>query len=631
MTAFFSGACLLIRASWPLFLASALILVAPPAPTSASSKQKPRTALLVQEALTAEAKGKEDERGESLARIIETDPDFAPARWAAGYVQRGEEWVKYDEIDREHVQNDVLAEYRQLRDAAPDSAGGHLKIAKWCHSRGLPDERRAHLLRALDLDPNRADIRELLKMVQVSGVWMLPGEARQAVERGNQAVADLKHWLPKIERIRLSLSGPAGRQRDMAAKHVRTIHDHRATVALETVLAPASDEAGMAVVDALAAMKRPAAALALARLATFSESLETTDAARAKLKTLSFYSFVPAMLSSLVVPGVVQTRIVPGSAGRLLFHQSIVYEGTDRKVAAVFDNAYRIGKGAYGPGSDALVAANALGSATTAMRALAVDARNHQLEQTNHRIMETLRVVTGQKLPDDPRAWWQWWNALNEIVTEGSKPTDALYVSLGQFVPSMEFPLPTPSTRPPQIPAGAEAIMRPLPKANIWDPHSCLIAGTPIWTDRGPVAIEAIRIGDRVLAQDVVSGELAYKPVLRTTIRRRAPLFHISLPGEVIIASGGHPFWIAGQSWMNAKQLIAGMMIHTVTGTVPITAVREEKDADQPVFNLIVEDFHNYFAAKSHLLLHDNTMREPTTGPVPGWMDNDGTVKDLTP
>ena len=30
---------------------------------------------------------------------------------------------------------------------------------------------------------------------------------------------------------------------------------------------------------------------------------------------------------------------------------------------------------------------------------------------------------------------------------------------------------------------------------------------------------EEIRIGDRVLAQDVETGELAYKPVLQTTIR----------------------------------------------------------------------------------------------------------------
>ena len=47
----------------------------------------------------------------------------------------------------------------------------------------------------------------------------------------------------------------------------------------------------------------------------------------------------------------------------------------------------------------------------------------------------------------------------------------------------------------------------------------CLAAGTPVWTDQGLLAIEKISVGDRVLAQDIETGELGYKPVLRTTTR----------------------------------------------------------------------------------------------------------------
>jgi hypothetical protein len=63
------------------------------------------------------------------------------------------------------------------------------------------------------------------------------------------------------------------------------------------------------------------------------------------------------------------------------------------------------------------------------------------------------------------------------------------------------------------------------------------------------------------------------------------------------------------------------MLIHTVTGTVPIEKIEIEENGQQPVYNLVVEDFHDYFAGKSHLLLHDITPREAAPGPVPGWQE----------
>ncbi|HVA48385.1 MAG TPA: polymorphic toxin-type HINT domain-containing protein [Pirellulales bacterium] len=567
-------------------------------PASAAIKPNPHAAAAVQKTLAAEPKGGAASRDQQLAKVIESAPDYSPARWAAGYVEQDGKWMKFDSLPEGDAKNEKVVEYRRLRDQAPDTAEGQLKLANWCRQHSLKEQERAHLLRVLDFEPNRTDLRERLGMVHVGGVWMLPREARQAAARGKQAVADLKHWLPKVEKFRAALEGPAGRVRDLAMEHVRAIRDPSAIVALETVLAPSSDDAGAAVADALAAMKRPEASIALARLAAFSESSDTTDAARAKLKTLPRDHFVPAMLASLVVPGATQTTITSDRYGRLLFQQAFAYEGADRKQVAVFDNVYRI-YSAYGrrrrAGSDGVLAASALGSAETAGRSIAADAQNRRIERTNARIIDTLRDVTGQTLSADPHAWWQWWNDVNEIVPVGDKQTDVTYVVEERALPSFE-------TRA--------------------RPHcSCLIAGTPIWTDRGLVAVDKMQVGDRVLAQDPASGELCYKPVLRTTVRPRAPLIHITLPDETIVASGGHPFWVAGQGWVNASHLQPEMLIHTVTGAVPIEKVELEENGKQPVFNLVVEDFHNYFAGKSHLLLHDITPREPTLGPVPGWQE----------
>lgn len=547
--------------------------------------------------LAAEAKGGASARDRELARLIESAPDYAPARWAAGYVEGDGKWLRFNEWSKRDLENDELAEYWQMRDNLPDTAEGNLKLANWCREHGLREQERVHLLRVLDFEPDRVDLRRRAGMVEVGGIWMSPQEARQAAARGKQAAVNLKHWLPKVERMRSAVNGPEGRLRDLALENVRGIRDVSAIVALETVLAPSSDDAGAAVVDALSAMKRPEAAIALARLGTFSQSSDTTDAARDKLRTLPRDYFVPAMLSSLVIPSTRENRVVFNRYGRLIFEQAFLYERSDRKIASVFDNVYQewqwwgVGQVRGAP----LLAASTLGSARAAQRTIAFDAVNRQIERTNRRIIETLNAVTAQKLPADPSAWWNWWDYVNETVASGKKPTQVAYYEEDTLL----------------------ANYQPPPQRHC----ACLIAGTPILTDHGPVAVDQVKVGDRVLAQDSVSGELAYKPVLRTTVRPRAPLIHISLADETIVASGGHPFWISGQGWVNARQLQPGMLVHTVTGTLRVENTKIEEEGKSPVYNLVVEDFHNYFAGTGQLLLHDITPREPALGPVPGWKE----------
>lgn len=593
-----SSFCLLPSAFFPLpssfcLLSAAFCLFSIPA--SAVGKPKPEEAQL-QNVLALEATGGAHARDSELARLLEEAPHYAPARWAAGYVESDGRWLKFNDLPITDIDVDKLNEYRELRAKTPDAAEGNLALANWCHEQDFKEQERAHLQRVLDFEPDRSDLRKRLGMVEVGGAWLSPQEARQAAERGKQAAADLKHWLPRAEKLRDAVNEPEGRARDFALEQIRAIRDPSAVTALETVLAPVNDDAGEAVADALAEIKRPAAAIALARLATFSQSSETTDAARDKLKALPRDHFVPALLSSLVIPGTRQNRVVYCRYGRVIFEQAFLYERQDRKTAAVFDNVYQ--QWWWDTSlvqAPSLLVASTLGSARAAQRTLAVEAVNRQIERTNGRIIETLREVSGQKLPTDPAAWWKWWNDVNETVLAGKKPTQLSYYEEDTLLANY-----------PGTPLNS---------------HSCLVAGTPVWTDRGSVAINEMRVGDLVLAQDPVSGELAYKPVLQTTVRPRAPLLHISLAGETIVASGGHPFWVAGQGWVNARELQPKMSIHTVTGAVPIEKIETEEKADRPVYNLIVEDFHNYFAGAAHLLLHDTSPREPAPGPVPGWKD----------
>ncbi|MDX1963667.1 MAG: polymorphic toxin-type HINT domain-containing protein [Pirellulales bacterium] len=146
---------------------------------------------------------------------------------------------------------------------------------------------------------------------------------------------------------------------------------------------------------------------------------------------------------------------------------------------------------------------------------------------------------------------------------------------------------------------------------------SCLPAGTPITTSTGLVAIDRIKAGDLVLAQDTATGALGWRPVLKTTTRDPQPLFHILCGAETIRATGGHPFWVVGTGWVKARELQPGMVLHGLKVTEPIRSV-ELVEKPVKTFNLVVEDDHNYFVGQQQVLSHDITIREGVSAVVPG-------------
>ena len=145
---------------------------------------------------------------------------------------------------------------------------------------------------------------------------------------------------------------------------------------------------------------------------------------------------------------------------------------------------------------------------------------------------------------------------------------------------------------------------------------SCLAAGTPVWTESGPTAIEKIQVGDRVLSQDIETGELACRPVCKTTVRPPVQLMKFDAGVETIVCTGGHPFWICGDGWVMARHLAPGTRLHRVTGTAGVASLGEAHKGS--AYNLVVADFHTYFVGDAKILSHDNTIRRPTDAIVPG-------------
>jgi hypothetical protein len=278
--------------------------------------------------------------------------------------------------------------------------------------------------------------------------------------------------------------------------------------------------------------------------------------------------------------------------GRIGYRHAFLREGDDERQVMLLDTEYR--RIARAGGSARATAAQAFADAalTARQRELAAAAQNRFTSAMNERLTWVLATATGVNLPAQPEAWWSWWNERNEVFVQGSKQVELIHAT------------------------NQVALSDPIPTGGGQQTLDCLAAGTPVWTAKGPVAIEQIKIGDLVLAQHPYTGELAYKPVLRTTIRPQGKLLKITAGGEEFQTSGGHLFWVAGDGWKKSRELGSGQVLHTARGPLHVSTVEQGSEAQ--TYNLVVADFNTYFVGHSLVLSHDNTVRTPTQALVPG-------------
>ena len=121
-----------------------------------------------------------------------------------------------------------------------------------------------------------------------------------------------------------------------------------------------------------------------------------------------------------------------------------------------------------------------------------------------------------------------------------------------------------------------------------------------------------------MLAQDADSGEVAFKPVLGTTVRPPVDMVLVTTTAGELRTTRGHPFWIVGKGWRMAKELQVGDRVHSLNGSATVTAL--VKQPSEPAYNLIVADFGTYFVGEGRILVHDNTPRLPTPAAIPGYV-----------
>jgi hypothetical protein len=586
-------------------------------PTKAERAQAER---LIEQTLQLEASDGVDDRSQLLRPVLEQKYPCDKAYWLSGFVydMKRKEWLTIDETRLAVAEDKLLAKYRKMRATSPESEMGQTRLARWCMKQRLDDQARAHWTRVLSLNPDNAEARLRLGFCNVNGTWVSQQEIVDARTRAYQYQTAIARWAPKVSNLVARMNGTRQRTAESARQELASIKDPEAVPAIEFVLCAKGGDSALLGIQLLNDMKAAEAAQALAWHAVCSPWKPVRMAATAALKNQRPHDYMPLLLGSLRSPILARFTVLDAPDGTLLMRRAIYQENTEEQRLSIVDASQRpellrtnttVNSSTLRTNPAALREYNRLSAedrkrqqediARARARALAeirkqewtLSAKNMSINSWNSRVSSVLTEVTGDSQPTTPGDWYSWWNQYNEIPQEGEKYFRLAYRSGVQPIVTVG--------RAPQLRM-----------------TSCLVAGTPIWTESGSVPVEQVRMGDRVFACNCETGELMLKPVVKTIINPKKETLRLRTKNDTLNVTGGHTFWVSGQGWVKARELRPETRLHTAKGTVDLKQV--ELADTQDTYNLVVADFHTYFVGKEQILTYDNTIRKPTNCVVPG-------------
>ncbi len=593
--------------------AAALLLLAGWTGPAAGSDPKPAAddsvaGELVQAALKTEfSRELKEGRDSLLGKAVSLAPDYAPARWHSGYVRIDGDWISLGEAQQRWSQDNRRAEYDKLRNAHAGNAAGELALARWCQKNGLAGQARAHWIQVLKIRPDHEEALKGLGMTWWEGQLLTREQVAQAKEAKQRFFSAKRRWEPTVTRWCRMVSAGESVLREELQRNLSGISDPVEMAALDQVIqdrcrggkdASTHRALSLQVIAVVSGISRQFATESLVRHAVFHPMDEVRSAATSALKSRPMNTCAPMLLSEMATPIEAEFRL--WEAGPVSHLSCRLYrEGLQADWVSVLDETH------IGAVSHRTSPLFRIWYARRAASAQAhVEAQNAVTTVKNHRVGHVLAQVTGFDFGAHPLGWWNWWI---EHTEREMAENPAVLLSGEPFYQSADQGKPVYETR-----------------AYTWRlTASCFAKGTQVRTLAGMMPIEEIHVGDEVLSQDPSTGELAYKPVLETTLRRPTERIRISLPDEAIDATGGHPFWASGRGWQMAKELKAGTPLHSFSGAVPVEKV-ETVAPDKAWYdfshNLVVADFGTYFVGESGLLVHDNTPEQPTDALVPGLL-----------
>ncbi|MCA9258405.1 MAG: hypothetical protein KDA61_04350 [Planctomycetales bacterium] len=579
---------------------------------------------LVESALAADLAGDLPLKQKLLERALTAEPSHASPHWQSGDVLIDGDWLPVELAERRAATDPTWQAYQQCLLESEDSLQGHQEMAKWCESAGLALEAESHWRSVLRFAPEHRTARARLDVQEIDGRLVLREKAqRDAEERAVRDAKSERYAKEFAAWIRMA-SGGDDLDRAEVLERFRCVRESDAIDALAAAAQPSGldskrlrrrlGDAGtqefveklqLSVVSALAEIPEHAATRTLTEASLAANSPQVRRAAAAALRSRTETDYIPQLLHELEAPIEASVDVVSSSDGVVTCEATFVRRDFDADYRHSASDTELITARENADGTiDAAGFRNALARGLRRAQQKAerirgdVAAYNQDVERRNQRVLDALRVITGEVDLAEPAQWWTAWQEYNELNVSYLRQTydteESYYVDTFVDAPPVATSLST---------------VRPS--------CECFAPGTQVWTRSGPRAIEQIRPGELVLSQDPTTGELDYRPVLETTAGPAKRFLNLTTDSnEQIVASPGHRFWVEGEGWVMAKFLSDSHSLH---------GLREDRNVTETVeleggiaYNLVVDEFHTYFVGESRLLVHDIGCPLPTLAATPG-------------
>ena len=136
----------------------------------------------------------------------------------------------------------------------------------------------------------------------------------------------------------------------------------------------------------------------------------------------------------------------------------------------------------------------------------------------------------------------------------------------------------------------------------------CFTGDILVTTEDGLKPIEDVKVGEFVWSEDTETGEKELRKVLAVFVTETMELVHVWVGKEEIKTTQNHPFYVEGQGWKAAGELVAGDVLRTESGCRESVRGVSIERLEEPVrvWNLEIERQHTYFVGENKILVHNN-------------------------
>ena len=138
----------------------------------------------------------------------------------------------------------------------------------------------------------------------------------------------------------------------------------------------------------------------------------------------------------------------------------------------------------------------------------------------------------------------------------------------------------------------------------------CFVAGTKVLSENGLINIEDIKKGMRVYSYNEETNQIELNEVKTTFINYvDYDMCKIYIKDEVIESTNKHPYYVKGKAWTEARYLQIGDILMNSEGKEikieNIETVKYDGNKLKEVYNIEVNNNHNYFVGENKVLVHN--------------------------